>query len=106
MVLSRVCVNFVFSQFHNMLEVIFLGVGSAIPMKAGTNSSYLVRMGGESLLIDCGPAILQQLDAVGVSPKEITHIFFTHRHGDHALGFPMLMLWYAIHPSASVQTPV
>jgi ribonuclease Z len=93
-------------KIFSMIEVIFIGVGSAIPMKDGTNSSYLVRMGGELLLIDCGPAILQQLDAVGVSPKEITHIFFTHRHGDHALGFPMLMLWYAIHPSASVQIPV
>ena len=28
--------------------------------------------------------ILQQLDAAGISPAEITHVFFTHRHGDHA----------------------
>lgn len=79
-----------------MIEIIFLGVGAAIPMRNGTNAAYLVRIGNERLLIDCGPAILQQLDAVGISPAEITHIFFTHRHGDHTLGYPMLMLWYEI----------
>jgi ribonuclease Z len=88
------------------LEVLFLGVGSAIPMRGGTNASYLLRLGSETLLIDCGPAILQQLDAVGVSPREISHIFVTHRHGDHALGYPMLMLWYQLNPSPSLQTPI
>jgi ribonuclease Z len=90
----------------NPPEVIFLGVGSAIPMRGGTNASYLLRLGSETMLIDCGPAILQQLDAVGVSPREISHIFVTHRHGDHALGYPMLMLWYQLNPSPSLQTPI
>ena len=88
------------------IEVLFLGVGAALPMTGQTNTSYLVRLGSETLLIDCGPAILQQLDAVGVSPRDISHVFITHRHGDHALGYPMLMLWYELNPSPSVQTPV
>ena len=65
------------------VEVLFLGASAAIPGRGGSNAAYLVRLGSETLLIDCGPAILQQLDAVGVSPREISHIFFTHRHGDH-----------------------
>jgi len=89
-----------------MIELIHLGTGAALPMPGGTNSSCFVRLGSENLLIDAGPAILQQLDAAGISPREISHVFFTHRHGDHVLGFPMLMLWYALNPSASVQTPV
>ncbi|MFN4292607.1 MAG: MBL fold metallo-hydrolase [Thermoflexales bacterium] len=88
-----------------MLEIIFLGVGAAIPMRNNTNAAYLVRIGNERILIDCGPAILQQLDAVGVSPAEITHVFFTHRHGDHALGYPMLMLWHEIKANAQQQAP-
>ena len=88
-----------------MIEVIFLGVSAAIPMRNGTNASYLVRIGNERILIDCGPAILQQLDAVSISPAEITHVFFTHRHGDHALGYPMLMLWYEIGAGAGTQVP-
>ncbi len=89
-----------------MIEVIFLGTHAAIPMKGGGNAAYFVRLGSENLLIDCGPSILQQLDAAGISPREISHVFFTHRHGDHALGFPMLMLWYHLNPTASIQTPV
>lgn len=88
------------------VEVLILGASAAIPGRGGSNSAYLVRLGSETLLIDSGPAILQQLDAVGVSPRDITHIFYTHRHGDHALGFPMLMLWYQQNPSSSTQTPV
>lgn len=89
-----------------MIEVIFLGVGAAIPMRNAANAAYLVRIGNERILIDCGPAILQQLDAAGISPAEITHVFFTHRHGDHALGYPMLMLWYELSQSQGVSTPI
>jgi ribonuclease Z len=89
-----------------MIEVLFLGVGAAVPMRNTTNASYLVRIGNERILIDCGPAILQQLDAVNISPAEITHVFLTHRHGDHALGFPMLMLWYELNQNQGVSTPI
>jgi ribonuclease Z len=82
-----------------MTEVLFLGVGAAVPMPGQTNASCILRTGDVCILIDCGPAILQQLAAVGLSPVEITHLYFTHRHGDHALGYPMLMLWWSIeHP--------
>src|SRR5262245_19050352 len=80
-----------------MVEVIVLGTGSAVPMRGQTNSAFVVRGGGAVLLVDCGPAILQQLDACDLSPAEITHVFVTHRHGDHTLGYPMLLLWYLIH---------
>jgi ribonuclease BN (tRNA processing enzyme) len=79
-----------------MIEVLFLGVSAAVPMPGQTNASYILRSGKTCILIDCGPAILQQLAAVGLSPAEITHLYFTHRHGDHALGFPMLMLWWSV----------
>jgi ribonuclease BN (tRNA processing enzyme) len=76
-----------------MMEIRFLGVGAAIPDPGGTNSSYLVRAAGVNLLIDCGPAVLQQLAAASLTPGDITHLFVTHRHGDHALGYPMFLLW-------------
>jgi ribonuclease Z len=77
-----------------MTEVIVLGSGSAIPMRGQTNSSYLVRAGQAALLIDCGPAVLQQLDAVGLTPGDVTHVFVSHRHGDHTLGYPLFLLWW------------
>jgi ribonuclease Z len=74
------------------VEVTFLGVGAAVPAPGGTNCSYLVRAAGAVLLIDCGPAVLQQLAAVGVTPGDVTHLLLTHRHGDHILGYPMFLL--------------
>ncbi|MCL4505066.1 MAG: MBL fold metallo-hydrolase [Chloroflexi bacterium] len=88
-----------------MVEVLFLGVGAALPMTGQTNSSFLLRTEDACILIDCGPAIMQQLAAVGVSPGEITHVFLTHRHGDHILGYPMLMLWWAISAPPGAQCP-
>jgi ribonuclease Z len=79
-----------------VIQVTFLGTGSALPGRGAANCAYLVRAGPATILVDCGPAILQQLDAAGVSPGEITHVFVTHRHGDHALGYPMLALWWSL----------
>ena len=89
-----------------MIEVLFLGVGSAIPMPGQTNSSYVLRADDTRILIDCGPAILQQLAAVSMSPAEITHVYFTHRHGDHSLGYAMLMLWWSISAPEGTPLPV
>src|SRR5262249_9656409 len=80
-----------------MIEVTVLGSGSAPPAAGPTNSAYLVRAGGMRLLVDCGPAILQQLAAVGLTPGDVTHVFLTHRHGDHTLGYPLFLLWWVSH---------
>jgi ribonuclease Z len=51
---------------------------------------------GANLLIDCGPAILQQLASVGRTPLDVTHLFVSHRHGDHHLGYPMFLLYWGL----------
>lgn len=89
-----------------MTEVLFIGVGSAIPIPGQTNSAFVLRTDECRVLVDCGPAILQQLAAVGMSPADITHIYITHRHGDHCLGYAMLMLWYVMYASETVRMPV
>jgi ribonuclease Z len=87
------------------MEVVVLGSGSAVPAPGQTNSSYLVRAGGAALLIDCGPAVLQQLAAVGLTPGDVTHVFVTHRHGDHALGYPLFLLWWVSHQRPAESFP-
>jgi ribonuclease BN (tRNA processing enzyme) len=89
-----------------MTEVTFLGMGSAIPMRGQTNASYLVRSGATVLLIDCGPAVLQQLAQVDLTPGDITHVFITHRHGDHTLGYPLLQLWWKIQGQGTPPTTI
>jgi ribonuclease Z len=80
-----------------MIRVTFLGVGAALPSPGGTNCAYLIEAGDARILFDCGPAILQQLAAVGRVPADVTHLFVSHAHGDHALGWPMFRLWWGLH---------
>jgi ribonuclease Z len=88
-----------------MIEVHFLGVGAALPAPGQTNCAYLVKAGGTALLIDCGPAILQQLAAVGLTPGDVTDVFISHRHGDHALGYPMFLLWRRLEGRPGAEPP-
>ena len=86
-----------------MIRVTFLGVGAAVPFPGKTNCAYLIEAEGARILFDCGPAVLQQLAAVGRTPGDITHVFISHAHGDHALGFPMFCLWWSLQKQAPGQ---
>lgn len=55
-------------------------------------SSYLVRLGNEALLFDCGPGSVRRLLRKGVSPAEITALFLTHLHYDHCADYGYLVL--------------
>jgi ribonuclease Z len=88
-----------------MTRITFLGVGAALPAPGRTNSSFLVEAAGARILFDCGPAVLQQLAAVGRDPGDVTHLFVSHGHGDHALGWPMFLLWWSLEGRQSGRTP-
>ena len=79
-----------------MISVTFLGVGAALPFPGRTNCCFLIETGETKILFDCGPAVLQQLASVGKTPGDITHLFVSHGHGDHALGYPMFLLWWSL----------
>ncbi|MDO5289011.1 MAG: MBL fold metallo-hydrolase [Pseudomonadota bacterium] len=58
-------------------------------------NAYLVRAGGELLLVDTGAAtcfgptlgqVPDQLRAAGVSPDAVRHVLLTHAHPDHICG--------------------
>ena len=89
-----------------MIRVTFLGVGAALPSPGRTNCAYLLDVDDICILFDCGPAILQQLAAVRRTPMDITHVYVSHAHGDHALGFPMFRLWWSLEGRASGAAPV
>jgi phosphoribosyl 1,2-cyclic phosphate phosphodiesterase len=48
----------------------------------------LVESGGESVLVDCGPDLRQQLLAAGV--ERLDAVIVTHNHGDHVHGIDEL----------------
>ena len=77
-----------------MTEIIFLGAGAITPDRPGDHTAMLLKHGPHRILLDAGPAVMMQLDRVGVSPQQITHIYFSHQHGDHILGSPIFLFYH------------
>lgn len=88
-----------------LIELLFLGAGPAMGLNGRPTSCYLLRAGERRILIDCGPAIIQQLHETGVAPHQIDDVCFTHGHADHVLGYPMLMLWRLFKAPPGVGLP-
>jgi len=69
----------------------------------GTNGGPTVRLDrsapaqaivvdGVAYLVDCGEGTVRQLAAAGIPLSSIEHVFFTHHHADHNLGYGSLLL--------------
>jgi len=50
--------------------------------------SFVISCDNINLLVDTGPNVVKRLYQVGLSPANISAVIVTHKHGDHALGFP------------------
>ncbi|KAM8824563.1 zinc phosphodiesterase ELAC protein 2 isoform 1-T1 [Synchiropus picturatus] len=78
-------------------EVVFLGTGSALPMKIRNVSSTLVNISpSRSLLLDCGEGTFGQLcrhygDDVDEALSRISTVFISHLHADHHTGLVKLL---------------
>ncbi|XP_057673792.1 zinc phosphodiesterase ELAC protein 2 isoform X2 [Corythoichthys intestinalis] len=78
-------------------EFVFLGTGSALPMKIRNVSSTLVNIStGQSLLLDCGEGTFGQLcrhygDDVDQVLSDISAVFVSHMHADHHTGLIKLL---------------
>lgn len=73
-------------------EVTIIGCGTPTPLPDRFGSAYVVDIGGEKLLFDCGPATTWKLVQNGISPTEIDTVVFTHHHFDHDADFPTFIL--------------
>ena len=75
-----------------MAEVVVLGAGTPTPTATRFGSSYVLRVGGELLMFDCGPAATHKLVKAGMFPTEVDYLFFTHHHFDHDIDYPCFLL--------------
>ena len=75
-----------------MLEVTFIGTGSAMPPRDRGNTAFAVRTEELLFLADCGPTIFSDLQRAGLEPDAVDAVFLSHGHADHVLGFPQLAL--------------
>ncbi|RMD98876.1 MAG: MBL fold metallo-hydrolase, partial [Calditrichaeota bacterium] len=74
-----------------MIEVIFLGTGSAVPTQFRNLSSTALIRQGEIFLFDCGEATQIQFRKAHLKPGRLSRIFISHFHGDHLFGLPGLL---------------
>jgi ribonuclease Z len=75
-----------------MAEIYTLGAGTPTPTAARFGSSHVLRVGGELLMFDCGPAATHKLVKAGLFPTQVDYLFFTHHHFDHDIDYPCFLL--------------
>ena len=58
---------------------------------AARSSGYLVEVGDDLVLLDCGGGVVSRLIDAGHMPGDITHLFFSHLHSDHMMDYARLV---------------
>ena len=74
------------------MRVYILGAGTPTPTPARFGSSYVLQVGNEHLMFDCGPAATHKLVKAGLLPTQVDYLFFTHHHFDHDVDYPCFLL--------------
>lgn len=73
------------------MKLTVLGSGSPEPHARRASSGYLLEIGQDRILFDCGGGVFDNLVRSGRRPSEITHIFFSHLHSDHMMDYARLV---------------
>jgi len=72
------------------LSLFFAGTGGSTPAARRALPAFLVRRGGDRMLIDCGEGTQRQL-VRSVGLIDVDSVFITHFHADHWLGLPGML---------------
>ena len=74
------------------MQLHVLGSGCPHPAAEQYGSAFILEVGSELLMVDCGPATTYKMARMGLSPKAVEHVFLTHHHFDHNVDFPCFAL--------------
>lgn len=74
------------------MKIVLLGTGTPTPSLKRKSSGYLVEVGKDVILLDCGPGSYHRMLEAGKKPTGITDLFLTHLHYDHCLDYITLLL--------------
>lgn len=75
-----------------MLKLHVVGAGTPTPTPLRFGTCYVVEVGGEMLMFDCGPASTYKMVSMGLWPTQVEHLFFSHHHFDHNVDYPCFVL--------------
>jgi ribonuclease BN (tRNA processing enzyme) len=73
------------------MKLTVLGSGSPEAYARRASSGYLLEVGDDRILFDCGGGVVDNLIRSGRLPRDITHLFFTHYHSDHMMDYARLV---------------
>ena len=73
------------------MKITCLGTGTPEAHARRASSGYLVEIGEDKILLDCGGGVVSRLIEAGYRPSDITHLFFTHLHSDHMMDYARLI---------------
>lgn len=85
------------------MKAIFLGI-CANQTATNEGVSILIET-DQKILIDAGPGVVRQILRTGRKCTDISHVFITHCHGDHTLGFPYFIWNHFYESLAGVKGP-
>ncbi len=75
------------------MKLTIVGCGDAFGAGGRLQTGYLVDVGQDRFLIDCGATSIIGLNRLGIDPNTIATIFISHMHGDHFSG----LVWWLLH---------
>ena len=73
------------------MKLTVLGSGSPEAYVRRASSGYLIEVGQDRILFDCGGGVFDNLLRAGLQPTDITHIVFSHLHSDHMMDYARLV---------------
>lgn len=77
------------------MELHIIGAGCPDPFANRFGSAFVLQLGDEHLMVDCGPAATYKMAHLGLHPNVVSRVFFTHHHFDHNADFPLFALvWW------------
>ena len=73
------------------MKLTILGSGSPEAYIRRASTGYLLEIGDDRILFDCGGGVFDNLVRSGRRPSDITHLFFSHLHTDHMMDYARLV---------------
>ena len=71
------------AQARNGVRLTVLGSGTAAPNPRRGASGYLVEIGDERVLLECGAGTIDRMLRYGHDPRRLDHVILSHHHLDH-----------------------